>query len=291
MMSYLYMRSMKIENSLLKVAKLIKLGKFAKFENFVPLFLLLISIAAAFPALNKKQVKTIVIDAGHGGHDPGCQYGGAREKDVTLKIALEIGKKISEELSDVKVIYTRQTDKFVELWERANIANRNQADLFISIHCNANKNIKVSGTETFAMGLHKANDNLEISKRENEVILLESDYEEKYEGFDPNSPETHIILSLHQNAYLDKSIDLASRIEKNFLKNNVNTSRGVKQAGFVVLWKTKMPSILIETGFLSNKNDRQLLTSKEGVEKIATNITLSVSEFKQYVENLHSTNK
>jgi N-acetylmuramoyl-L-alanine amidase len=252
----------------------------------MPILVLLISINAALPALNKRQIKTIVIDAGHGGHDPGCQYGGAKEKEVTLKIALALGKKISEELSDVKVIFTRKTDEFVTLWDRANIANRNQADLFISIHCNANKNTEVSGTETFAMGLHKAESNLEVSIRENDVILMEKNYEERYEGFDPNSPETHIILSLHQNAYLDKSIDLASRIEKYFVKNKVNTSRGVKQAGFVVLWKTKMPSILIETGFLSNKNDRILLTSDEGVDKITDNIKYSLVDFKQSIENV-----
>jgi N-acetylmuramoyl-L-alanine amidase len=274
--------------SLLRFAKLINLGKFARIENFMPILVLLISINAALPALNKRQIKTIVIDAGHGGHDPGCQYGGIKEKEVTLKIALELGKKLSEELSDVKVIFTRKTDEFVTLWDRANIANRNQADLFISIHCNANKNTEVSGTETFAMGLHKAESNLEVSIRENDVILMEKNYEERYEGFDPNSPETHIILSLHQNAYLDKSIDLASRIEKYFVKNKVNTSRGVKQAGFVVLWKTKMPSILIETGFLSNKNDRILLTSSVGVDKITENITNSLVDFKQSIENVQA---
>ncbi|MFZ4797605.1 MAG: N-acetylmuramoyl-L-alanine amidase family protein [Bacteroidia bacterium] len=281
---------MKVDYSLLRFAKLINLGKFARIENFMPLLVLLISINAALPALNKRQVKTIVIDAGHGGHDPGCQYGGVKEKEVTLKIALELGKKLSEELSDVKVIFTRKSDEFVTLWDRANIANRNQADLFISIHCNANKNTAVSGTETFAMGLHKAESNLDVSIRENDVILMEKNYEERYEGFDPNSPETHIILSLHQNAYLDKSIDLASRIEKYFVKNKVNTSRGVKQAGFVVLWKTKMPSILIETGFLSNKNDRKLLTSEEGVDKITENITNSLVDFKQSIENVQVKN-
>jgi N-acetylmuramoyl-L-alanine amidase len=136
------------------------------------------------------------------------------------------------------------------------------------------------------MGLHKAESNLEVSIRENDVILMEKNYEERYEGFDPNSPETHIILSLHQNAYLDKSIDLASRIEKYFVKNKVNISRGVKQAGFVVLWKTKMPSILIETGFLSNKNDRILLTSDDGVDKITDNIKRSLVDFKQSIENV-----
>lgn len=277
---------MKSYYSLLRFAKLIIIGKFAKIENFIPILVVLISINAALPALNKRQIKTIVIDAGHGGHDFGCQYGGSKEKEITLKIALALGKKISEELYDVKVIFTRKTDEFVTLWERANIANRNQADLFISIHCNANKNTEVSGTETFAMGLHKAESNLEVSIRENDVILMEKNYEERYEGFDPNSPETHIILSLHQNAYLDKSIDLASRIEKYFVKNKVNISRGVKQAGFVVLWKTKMPSILIETGFLSNKNDRILLTSDEGVDKITDNIKRSLVDFKQSIENV-----
>jgi N-acetylmuramoyl-L-alanine amidase len=204
--------------SFLRFAKLTKVYKFTKLENFVPILIVVFTMSAAFPAFNKKQVKTIVIDAGHGGHDPGCQYGGAREKDVTLKIALALGKKINETLPDVKVVYTRKTDEFVTLYNRANIANKNQADLFISIHCNANKNTSVSGTETYAMGLHKAEGNLDVSKRENEVILLEKNYEEQYEGFDPNSPETHIILTLHQNAYLDKSIDLASRIEKYFVK-------------------------------------------------------------------------
>jgi N-acetylmuramoyl-L-alanine amidase len=281
---------MEMYNSFLRLAKLINLGKFTKIENFMPLLVLLISINAALPALNKRQVKTIVIDAGHGGHDPGCNYSGVKEKEVTLKIALALGKKISEELSDVKIIYTRKTDEFVTLYDRANIANKNQADLFISIHCNANKNVAIKGTETFTMGLHKAEGNLDVSKRENDVILMEKNYEENYEGFDPNSPETHIILSLHQNAYLDKSLDLAARIEKNFIKNKVNTSRGVKQAGFVVLWKTKMPSILIETGFLSNKSDRALLTSEEGITKITSNITSSLADFKHSIEGVQAKN-
>lgn len=262
----------------------------AKFENFVPILALLIFTCAAMPALTKKQIKIIVIDAGHGGHDPGCQYGGSQEKTVTLKIALELGKRLSTLLPDVKIVYTRKTDTFVQLWERADMANKAQADLFISIHCNANKNAAVLGTETFAMGLHKADENLDVAKRENEAILLEDNYQEKYEGFDPNSPETHIILSLHQNAYLEKSIDLASRIEKQFGKIDKRPSRGVKQAGFLVLWKTKMPSVLIETGFLSNKSDRVLLTSKDGVDKITLALANSLIDFKKHTEGTQSKN-
>lgn len=261
------------------MAKLIKLGKIMRFENFVPVLALLIFTCATLPTLTKSLVKTIVIDAGHGGHDSGCQYGGVKEKDVTLKIALELGKKINDKFPEIKVFYTRKTDEFVKLWDRAEIANKAHANLFISIHCNANKKNTVYGTETFAMGLHKAEGNLDIAKRENDVILMEEQYIERYDGFDPNSPETHIILSLHQNAYLEKSITFASLIEKQFSQINNRTSRGVKQAGFLVLWKTKMPSVLIETGFLSNKQDRILLTSKSGVDKIVNAIANSVADF------------
>ena len=213
--------------------KLTKLLNFTKLENFVPFIIVLVILCAAKPALHNKQVRVIVIDAGHGGKDPGCNYNGVKEKDVTLQIALATGKKIQELLPDVKIIYTRNSDRFIELHQRAEIANKAEADLFISIHCNANKNVNVSGTETFAMGLHKANDNLDVSMRENGAILLESNYQENYEGFDPNSPETHIILSLYQNAYLEKSLKLASKIEQNLGKQIERFSRGVKQAGLI----------------------------------------------------------
>lgn len=265
--------------------KLTKVLNFTKLENFVPLILVLVIICAAKPALHNKQLKIIVIDAGHGGKDPGCKYDGVNEKDVTLQIALATGKKIQELLPDVKIIYTRTSDKFIELHQRADIANKCEADLFISIHCNANKNSNVAGTETFAMGLHKAEDNLDVSMRENGAILLENNYHDYYEGFDPNSPETHIILSLYQNAYLDKSLKLASRIEQNLGKQIERTSRGVKQAGFLVLWQTKMPSVLIETGFLSNKSDRELLKTDAGVDKISTGIASSVAEYKRQGES------
>ncbi len=233
--------------------------------------------------VHKQKIKTVVIDAGHGGHDHGCMYGGASEKKVTLEVALKVGKQIEALIPDVKVIYTRTEDNFVELWERAGVANRNNADLFVSIHCNANKKLEVFGTETFSMGLHKSEGNLAVAKRENDVILLEKDIEERYEGFDPNSPEAHIYFSFMQSAYIDQSLKLASIVEDHF-KEIKRTSRGVKQAGLMVLWKSKMPSILIETGFLSNKAERAYLTSEAGQEELALAIAKSVNEYKNQVE-------
>lgn len=231
----------------------------------------------------KIKIKTVVIDAGHGGHDHGCMYGGASEKKVTLEVAKKVGKEIETLIPDVKVLYTRTEDHFVELWERAGVANRNNADLFISIHCNANKKTEVYGTETFSMGLHKSEGNLAVAKRENDVILMEKDFEERYEGFDPNSPEAHIYFSFLQSAYMEQSLKLAALVESNF-KEIKRNSRGVKQAGLMVLWKSKMPSILIETGFLSNKQERDYLTSENGQNELAKAIALSVDAYKKQVE-------
>lgn len=228
-------------------------------------------------------VKIVVIDAGHGGHDPGCQYGGAKEKNVTLAIALKLGKIIKENCKDVKVIFTRDEDKFVELRERAAIANRNKANVFISIHCNANPTKKINGTETYTMGPHVSEDNLEVAKRENDVILLEDDYSEKYEGFDPKSPEAEMIFSLYQDAYVAQSQRLAKHIEGQLARAK-RQSRGVKQAGFVVLWKTAMPSVLVETGFLSNTQERKYLTSDAGQKSIANGIYKAFVKFKTETE-------
>jgi N-acetylmuramoyl-L-alanine amidase len=247
----------------------------------VSVFFLLFSITLlTLPAFKPQGKYTVVIDAGHGGHDPGCQYGGAKEKDITLAIALKLGKLIKENCKDVEVIFTRQTDSFVELWERADIANRNNADVFISVHVNANaENTKVTGTETYTMGLHKTKDNLEVAKRENSVVLLESDYNANYDGFDPKSPEGNIIFQLYQNNYCTQSIRFADKIEGQLTKGK-RKSRGVKQAGFVVLWKTAMPSVLIETGFLSNTEERKFLVSASGQNGLANAIYKAFIEFK-----------
>lgn len=251
--------------------------------SIISFFLLCFFVVATSTTLNKGRpqgVKVVVIDAGHGGHDPGCQYGGAKEKIVTLAIAKKIGRLIQDNLKDVKVIYTREDDTFVELWERAAIANRNGAGVFISIHCNANNKTSVCGTETYAMGLHKTEDNLDVSRRENDVVLMEKDYTEKYDGFDPKDPEAEIIFTLFQGAYMEQSVRLAELIEKQFKTKIKRHSRGVKQAGFLVLWKTTMPSVLVETGFLSNTTERQYLVSSRGQDSIAACIYRAFEEFK-----------
>ena len=272
------------KNSSMLETNLKKVFNLQKLEIIIPILMVLFFSSLSFPT-NKKILKntvfTVVIDAGHGGHDPGCMHDGVKEKEVTLAIALAIGAKLKEQSPELKIIYTRSEDKFISLWERAAIANKNNADLFISIHCNSAKNTSISGTETFAMGLNQSAGNLDVAKRENKVVLLEEDYLTRYEGFDPNSPESHIYFSLSQNAHMEQSISLAAKVEKQISEKMKRPSRGVKQAGFVVLWKTKMPSILIETGFLSNLQDRQFLKSKLGVNKMSEGIVNAVIEYKK----------
>lgn len=258
-------------------------------RSFTLALLVVTVLLCSFTPLNpvKGKIKTVVIDAGHGGHDTGCQYGGVEEKQIALSIAKRLGKKIEQQLKDVKIIYTRNDDTFIELWERPAIGNRNDADVFISIHCNANPKTTVYGTETYVMGLHKSEGNLEVAKRENAVILMENNYEKKYDGFDPNSPEGHIYFSLFQNAYLEQSLSLASKIEDE-LGHQKRTSRGVKQAGFLVLWKANMPSILIETGFLSNTNERGFLKGESGQDSVATAIFNAFKNYKIEFEAAHN---
>jgi N-acetylmuramoyl-L-alanine amidase len=227
------------------------------------------------------KIQKVVIDAGHGGKDPGT--GGGKEKKYALDIALQLGNKIKNELSDVEIIYTRDKDIFIPLHERANIANRSKADLFISIHCNAFKNSNVSGTETYTMGLHKTEANLELAKRENNVILLEDNYAKSYKGFNPNSPLAHIMLANYQSAFMEQSIRFASKVETK-MKEHGHTSRGVKQAGFLVIWETTMPSVLIETGYLSNPKDREKLDSEKGRENISNAIFKAFKSYKLEVE-------
>ncbi len=234
---------------------------------------------------NEYQLKTIVIDAGHGGHDPGCSGSGSREKHLALGIALKLAEYMEQNYPELQVILTRDKDVFIPLYERARIANRNDADLFISIHCNFfPASSKVRGTETYVMGLHTAEHNLEVAKRENSSILLEVDYEKNY-NYDPNSPEGNILLNMFQNAYLDQSILFAEMVEKNFAQQAERKSRGVHQAGFVVLKESLMPSVLIEAGFLSNYNEEQFLKSSSGQYTIAKAIGKAFGDYKKIVES------
>lgn len=238
----------------------------------------------------KGGVTTVVIDAGHGGKDPGCLGHKAKEKDICLAIALALGRDIEKNCPDVKVIYTRHDDNFVELFQRAEIANKNKADLFISIHCNSSPSPEAYGVETYVMGLYKSQANLNVAKKENSSILLENDYKKNYGGFDPNSPEAYIIFSLYQNAYIDQSIDLASKIEKQVGKAG-RFGRGVKQAGFLVIYKTTMPSMLVEAGFLTNPNEEAFLLTEEGKNTIAMSIYKAFREYKNEREGRKGRNK
>jgi N-acetylmuramoyl-L-alanine amidase len=233
--------------------------------------------------INNPKQRVVVLDAGHGGDDTGAIGPKSREKDIVLSITLKVGSYIQQNMPNVKVIYTRDTDIFVPLDQRAAIANKNNADLFVSIHANSTKNNKPFGTETFAMGLHKSQGNLEVAQKENSVIVLEKDYNTKYEGFDPNSAESYIIFSMMQNVFLDNSLNLASMIQTEFKERAKRFDRGVKQAGFLVLWHTKMPSVLIETGFISNSDEEAYLLSAEGQEYISSSIYRAV---KTYIERL-----
>ena len=252
-------------------------------------FLITISILGSSQPLNllKSSIKVVVIDAGHGGKDPGCHgHSKINEKDVALNIALKLGKIIEENLPDVQVIYTRKDDRFIELWQRAAIANRNKADLFISVHCNAHTSTSLNGAESYVMGIHKTNGNLAVSRRENESLQLEANYQESghYSDFDPDSPEAQIILSLYQNSFLGHSIELASTLQDKVKAKGSLRDLGVNQAGFVVLWKTTMPSVLVETGFLTNAKDEAYLTSEKGKNESARNIFEAVRDFKVKLE-------
>lgn len=259
-----------------------------RFKLHIPLLILALLLASFKPTgLKIYKIDKVVIDAGHGGKDPGTQGNISDEKDVALKIAMDLGRIINENLKDVKVIYTRNSDKFIELENRASIANKNDADLFISIHCNsvpANK-INTYGTETYVMGTNHSEGNFEIAKRENSVILLEDNYKERYEGFDPNSPESLILFSLYQKAYMDNSIDFASRVESQFRKRVGRNSRGVKQAGLWVLWRTAMPSVLIEVGFLSNPKEERYLNDDLGQVYLSSAIYRAFKDYKDELES------
>lgn len=230
-------------------------------------------------AYSQSQKFKVTLDAGHGAHDFGAVYHGHIEKNIALAVVLKVGK-ILEKNSSIEVIYTRKTDIFIDLIERANIANRADATIFVSIHCNANKNTAADGSETYVMGMSKNASNLEAAKRENEVITLEKDYKQKYEGYDPKSPETLIGLTMMGEEYLNNSITLAGKVQEQFL-NVGKKSRGVKQAPYMVLHKAYMPRILVEMGFISNPTEGAKLDSEEGQQQVAESIANAILAYKK----------
>jgi len=254
---------------------------------FLILFALTTLVSYAYNTPPNKQF-VVVLDAGHGGHDPGNRGNGLFEKTIALDIILKTGK-ILEKDPNIKVVYTRKSDVFVDLFKRGQIANKANADLFVSVHCNAH-HTQAFGTETFVLGLHANNRNFNIAKKENSVILLEDNYEKKYNGFDPNSPESVIGLTITQEEYLEQSLNLASFVQNNFSRQLNRKNRGVKQAGFVVLHQTFMPSVLIETGFLSNKSEGQYLNSNKGKQQMANSIAKAIKDYKKSQESSFAPN-
>lgn len=230
-------------------------------------------------------LRTVVLDPGHGGNDPGAISldGKLTEKSVVLDVALILGKMIKDAYPDVKVIYTRDKDVFIPLNTRADIANKNHADLFISLHCNSVPKNKTapSGCETYVMGMSKSDSNMEVTKRENSVILMEDDYTTKYQGYDPNNPESAIFFNLMQNAYFEQSLKMAELCQKQLSKGPISTNRGIKQGALLVLWRTTMPSVLVEMGFITNKSDRNTLASKEKRTQLASRLFAAFKEFKE----------
>lgn len=222
----------------------------------------------------------VVLDPGHGGKDPGAMRGNLVEKEIVLNVALKVGELLKLD-KDIKVIFTRKTDVFVEVAERTKIANREKADVFVSIHVNAAKNTAAYGAETYIMGISKNEANLDVAKRENAVITLEDNYEKHYEGYDPNRPESLIGLTLMQEQFIKQSIDLASKIQVRFKDEVLRTDRGVRQGPFWVLHSALMPSILVELGFISNKEEGGYLNSEEGKNELAKAIARAIRDYKK----------
>lgn len=254
------------------------------------LFIVLVCVNGAVFSQKKSagQVKTVVIDAGHGGDKPGAVGRKSQEKTLTLQMALKLGKLIEDNYPDVKIIYTRTTDVDITLAERARIANKAKADLFISIHCNSWTNSTPTGVETYVMGLSQSKANLEVAKKENADILLEKGYKDNsdYQGFDPNSPESYVMFAMFQNAYLDKSLDFAGFIQDQYKSAIKTINRGVKQAEIFVLYKTAMPAVLTEVGFISNPEEEQYMMSDEGQAAIVSSIFKAFVTYKSSTEGV-----
>lgn len=234
---------------------------------------------------SERRLSTVVIDAGHGGKDPGCTWGGHTEKELNLKVALLLGGMIEDAYSDVRVIYTRSDDRFVELHTRGDIANKANADLFISIHTDAVGNNEAHGSSTYIMGNDKSEKNLAVAQRENSVIVMEGDYEEKYEGYDPSSAESFIIFSLMQYAYSEQSMIFAEMIQKHYKLNTPIVDRGARQGPYLVLWRTAMPAVLTEMGFMTHKGDRDYLHSEVGQKQVAKSLFDAFSEYRTRVNS------
>lgn len=260
--------------------------------KYILICFLLVSFVDSVLAISVKQndethVSVVVIDPGHGGKDAGAAVGKAMEKDIVLDLALRLGESIQKKYPDIKVIYTRKTDVFIPLHERARIANKNKADLFISIHINGTDNNYAKGTETFVLGDHRSDDNFEVVKKENSVILLEDDYNTTYEGFDPNSSESYIMFANAQSEYFDQSVMFASEIQSQF-RHIGRVDRSVKQAGFLVLRQAAMPSVLIEAGFISHPDERNYLVSTNGKTFLSEAIFKAFESYKRKIENKSS---
>ena len=247
---------------------------------FIP-FLLVGFIDTSFA--QRSQTFTVVLDPGHGGKDPGALGAISKEKDIVLSVAKKLGEKINANYNDVKVVYTRSTDKFIPLNERPKIANKANAQLFISLHCNAldRRRSSPQGVETYILGLHRSEDNLEVAKRENSVIVYEDNYETKYQGFDPKEPESYIIFEFMSNKFLEQSLNFASLAQHELVNGAKRTNRDVRQAGFLVLREVGMPSVLIELGYISNRTEEKYLNSEHGQNVLVNSIYKAFAEYKR----------
>jgi len=276
---------MKIDfNAYCSLIARLQLAKFTSLPLFLTILLSLLLFAPQASIYSQEKPFVVVLDAGHGGKDTGNRGNGYFEKRIALNIALKVGASLAKD-QVVKVIYTRKSDVFVDLIERANIANKADADLFISIHCDAFTKSTVYGAGTFVLGLHANERNFQVAQKENSVIFLEENYEQKYDGFDPNNPESVISLLLMQETYLDQSIVAANTIQRSFVRNLARKDRTVKQAGFVVLKYTYMPSVLVETGFLTNPTEGSYLNSNKGQQEIAQAIAKAILNYKKELSN------
>ena len=272
------------------MSKLVNLYYFIRKNEFYVILLISFFLFSSFSdsekALNTK-INTIVIDPGHGGKDPGTM-GTKRfniyEKHIALDVSLRLGKLIKDKYPEINIIYTRKEDFFLELYERTEIANKSNADLFISIHCDGYTNPEPYGASVFVMGMSKLKQNMDVAIRENSVMYLEDNYKEKYNGFDPKSPESYIVFTLMQNSYLNHSVKIAEEIEREFAIQAKRKSRGVKQAPFYVISRVNMPSILVECGFLTNPQEEEYLHTEEGQNAIAHSIFNGFNAYKNHID-------